>query len=88
MVIDVTAARGNKKIKTDSKKLNMLISVNGENKFIPQGISILKLLESLKINSKRVVIELNNEIIKQSDFEKVILQEKDKLEIVTFVGGG
>lgn len=75
-------------MRTDSKKLNILININGEDKYVPGGISILKLLESFKINSPRVVIELNNEIIKQTDFEKVILNQKDKLEIVTFVGGG
>lgn len=72
----------------DSSTSNVLIKVNGENKSIPQNISILNLLESYKLNKDRVVIELNRNILKQSDFESTTLNENDELEIVTFVGGG
>ncbi len=75
-------------MKTDSSTSNVLIKVNGENKSIPQNISILNLLESYKLNKDRVVIELNRNILKQSDFESTILKKNDELEIVTFVGGG
>lgn len=72
----------------DSKSLNILIKVNGEDKVINENITILKFIESLKINKDRVVIELNKKIINKIDFEKTILTNKDTLEIVTFVGGG
>ena len=75
-------------MKTDSKNSSILIKVNGEDKSIPQNISILKLMESLKINKDRVVIELNKNILKKELFDSTLLSENDELEIVTFVGGG
>ncbi len=75
-------------MKTSSKSSSILIKVNGEDKFVPQNISILKLIESFKINKDRVVIELNKKILKKDQFNSIFLSENDQLEIVTFVGGG
>lgn len=90
-MIEVTRASGNKKIKMDSKvtnSFNVLLKINGENKSVPQGISILKLLEIYKLNKDRVVIELNKKILIKQSYENITLKENDELEIVTFVGGG
>ncbi|EAK5847324.1 sulfur carrier protein ThiS, partial [Campylobacter lari] len=35
-----------------------------------------------------IALELNGEIISKDKFENLILKENDKVEIVTFVGGG
>ena len=75
-------------MKTEFKNSNILIKVNGENKFVPQSNSILKLLEILNINKSRVVIELNKNIINKNAYENILINENDELEIVTFVGGG
>ena len=75
-------------MKIDSKISSILIKINGEDKVIPQNISILKLIESFKINKDRVVIELNKKILKKDLFDLTLLSENDQLEIVTFVGGG
>lgn len=75
-------------MKTDSSTSKILIKVNGENKLTPQNTSILELLEAYKINKERVVIELNKNILKKDGLENILLSENDKLEIVTFVGGG
>ena len=75
-------------MKTNSKNSNVLIKINGENKLIPHQCSILELLEDYKINKDRVVIELNKAILKKEQFEQISLAENDRLEIITFVGGG
>ena len=75
-------------MKTDSRNSSILIKINGEDKSIPQNISILNLIELLKINKDRVVIELNKNILRKELFNSTLLSENDKLEIVTFVGGG
>ena len=71
-----------------SKTETILIKINGENKFIPQNISIVELLEIFKINKERVVIELNKEIIKKDRYNSISIKENDGFEIITFVGGG
>lgn len=75
---------------TDSKNINglsVLVKINGEDKLIPQGTTILKLLEIYKINKDRVVIELNKEILKKDQYNTYI-KKTDVIELVTFVGGG
>ena len=74
-------------MEASSTKLTSLI-INGESKFISCNCSILNLLDSYKINKDRVVIELNKQILKKEEFAKTVLKENDKIEIITFVGGG
>ena len=66
----------------------MEINVNGENKECPTGSSVSKLLESLDIDNRYIALELNHKIVPRTQFNEMILQENDSLEIVTFVGGG
>lgn len=40
------------------------------------------------MNVQRVAVELNGDIVKRSDFDKVVVKEDDSMEIVNFVGGG
>ena len=86
--METTSANGNKNSSKRSNDSNILIIINGDEKFIPEDISILGLLDIYKINKDRVVIELNKNIVSKSDYKKIILRNKDLLEIVTFVGGG
>lgn len=66
----------------------MQITVNGEKKEYPKGISVSELLESLDIDKRYVAVELNLKIVPRTQFSEKMLQENDSLEIVTFVGGG
>ena len=36
----------------------------------------------------RIAVEINGEIIKKSDYDKTVLNDGDKIEVVSFVGGG
>ena len=65
----------------------MNITINGENRDVKNGITILNLLEELGLSDKPVVIELNYEIVTKENYNRE-LSPNDKLEIVTFVGGG
>lgn len=61
--------------------------INGKKyEFNQQKLS--ELLDHLKINSKNVVVELNGEIIEKKNFDNLVVNYQDQLEIVTFVGGG
>lgn len=56
-----------------------------------ENVSNINLLDYLEKNSyqiSRIAIEYNGNIIKKSDFHKIILKDEDKIEIVCFVGGG
>ena len=66
----------------------MQITVNGENREFSTGTSLSELLNSIDIDERYVVVELNRKIVPHTQFSEKMLMENDTLEIVTFVGGG
>ncbi len=66
----------------------MDIVVNGENRTVREGATVLSLLADLSLPDSRVAVERNREIVRKAEFAGTALREGDRLEIVTFVGGG
>lgn len=62
--------------------------INGEEKTLQQTTTLDALLTQLGYRTAFVAIELNGNIIKQTDFGSTTITDADKLEIVSFVGGG
>ena len=68
--------------------IDVKIKINGEEKEIVGGLSIVGLLEQLQIRPARVVVEHNRHIVARDAYGATLLAEGDALEIVHFVGGG
>ena len=66
----------------------MLIVLNGDTVETADGSTVETLLQRLGISRERVAIELNADIVPKADYEKQLLSDGDKIEIVHFVGGG
>jgi len=66
----------------------MTITLNGEKKEVPDGMTVTGLLEFLNIQHQRVAVELNFEIVKKDKFDKTALKEGDRIEVVSFMAGG
>ncbi len=64
------------------------ITVNGETRPLPDGQTILGLLQALGLDSAHVAVELDGLIVKQPLWQETILRPGSQLEIVQFVGGG
>jgi thiamine biosynthesis protein ThiS len=64
------------------------VSVNGETVSLPAGSTITDLLEKLSLDRRRVAVELNLQVVPRADHDARRLNHGDRLEIVTFVGGG
>ncbi|OLC98578.1 MAG: thiamine biosynthesis protein ThiS [Acidobacteria bacterium 13_1_40CM_4_58_4] len=64
------------------------ITVNGEQRSANPGSTVADLLRELGLDTGRVAIERNLEILSRPDWQKTILQAGDRYEIVQFVGGG
>jgi len=64
------------------------IYVNGEQHDLPDNLSLAELLVRLEIPSNRVAIELNKTVIRRQEWDLTRLHDKDRVEIVHFVGGG
>jgi thiamine biosynthesis protein ThiS len=64
------------------------ITVNGESRAAKTGATVIDLLGELGLESGRVAIERNREILPRSVWLETALAEGDTFEIVHFVGGG
>ena len=69
--------------------LNMAkIQLNGKWFEINIGINLNELLNNLKIKINKVAIEVNGVIVEKGKYNKLKLNQNDKVEIVHFIGGG
>lgn len=64
------------------------LTVNGEAREVPDGTTVAELLTSLKVAMGRVAVEVNAAVVRRAQHEQHRLVEGDRIEIVTFVGGG
>ena len=62
--------------------------INGEEKALACHTVLSELLTQLGYRVAFVAVELNGTIVKQADFGSTTITVADKLEIVSFVGGG
>ncbi|EAH6869375.1 sulfur carrier protein ThiS [Campylobacter lari] len=61
--------------------------INGQ-KFELKELRFMDYVKEKQLKIEFIALELNGEIIPRDKFENLILKENDKVEIVTFVGGG
>ncbi|MDD2541201.1 MAG: sulfur carrier protein ThiS [Desulfuromonadaceae bacterium] len=66
----------------------MRIILNGDAIEKADGLTVETLLQQLGISRERVAVELNANIVPKAGYEKQLLSDGDKIEIVHFVGGG
>jgi thiamine biosynthesis protein ThiS len=64
------------------------VSVNGEAVQIPAGSTLHDLLLKLALDRARVAVEHNLRVVPRAEHAALRLNHGDRLEVVTFVGGG
>ena len=64
------------------------VTVNGDERMVAPGATVATLLADLGLAARKVAIERNLEIVPRSLYAETALASGDKLEVVTFVGGG
>ncbi|MDX2097573.1 MAG: sulfur carrier protein ThiS [Leptolyngbyaceae cyanobacterium bins.59] len=64
------------------------IQVNGHSRTCPALLTLPDLLTHLGMNPRLVAVEYNGEILHRQFWEQTQIQEGDRLEVVTIVGGG
>ena len=66
----------------------MQLTVNGESRSF-QGVTHVEgLVAALGLDTKKVAVERNLEIVPRSAYGKTPLADGDRIEIVHFIGGG
>ena len=66
----------------------MDITVNGERRAVPRGLTLLELLCALDLDPRAVVVEHNRAIVRRPALGDVRVAPGDAIELVHFVGGG
>ena len=66
----------------------MNLILNGEPRAVAGVSDIAALVAQLGLDGRKVAVERNLEIVPRSAYAKTALSEGDRIEIVSFVGGG
>jgi len=64
------------------------VVINGQPRTIADGTTVSVLLVQLGLGDRRVAVERNREIVPRAEHATTVLAAGDRLELVTFVGGG
>ena len=70
------------------KKNKIKIKLNGKDQIIPEKTTVKSLIDCLNLPISKIAIEMNRKILDKKKINKIILNKKDKIEIVHFIGGG
>ena len=66
----------------------MNIFVNQKKIIISKESTVISILTNLDIEDKYLAVEVNETILPKSEYDKYIIQENDKIEIINAIGGG
>jgi len=66
----------------------MEITLNGEQRQLPDKFTAAELVELLNLTGKRMAMEINQEIVPRSTFDQHSIHPGDQIEIVGAIGGG
>ncbi len=66
----------------------MDITLNGETRSVPDGLTAAGLLEHLEMTGQRLAMEINGEIVPRGLHAEHRIQPGDRVEIVRAIGGG
>jgi thiamine biosynthesis protein ThiS len=64
------------------------LTVNGETRAFSGVADVAALVSALGLDTRKVAVERNLEIVPRSSYAKTPLADGDRIEIVAFVGGG
>ena len=66
----------------------MKITVNGKAMEVTEGMDLKRFMQTGKVSPERVILVLNDSVIKSDRWTQTVLMEGDNVELVSFVGGG
>ena len=65
-----------------------MITVNGKQIQLTSEMSVADYLKQNNYQINRIAVEMNEEILPKYSYSETMLKNGDRLEVVTFVGGG
>ena len=66
----------------------IVLQINGQEQVFEGSVTIKELLEKISVPTQAIAVAINSEIVPRSNFEKIRLRDKDRVEVIHAVGGG
>lgn len=66
----------------------MIVKINGKDEIIETRLNLIELIKNKNLLPERIVIEYNLRVTRKTEWQEIILQEGDNIEIISFMGGG
>ena len=66
----------------------MRLTINGETRELPPVETLAELIAALELDTRKVAVERNLEIVPRSLHAATPVADGDRIEIVHFIGGG
>jgi sulfur carrier protein len=64
------------------------VQVNGTPRDVAPGTTVAALLAMLELDARSVAVEVNLELVPRARHAQAELHERDRVEVVSLVGGG
>ena len=64
------------------------IQINGTTRSVQNGTNLSDLIQILALSDRKIAVEVNQEIIPQSQHDQTQLCDGDRIEIIDAIGGG
>ncbi len=64
------------------------VVINGQPRTVNPGTTVAALIAELGLADRKVAVERNREVVPRAQHATTELADGDRLEVVTFVGGG
>lgn len=66
----------------------MQVMCNGEPRSLPLGSTVADLVTALGLRPSQVAVECNKVLVRRAEHVGTVLHDGDRVEVVTFFGGG
>jgi len=63
-------------------------TINGENRDLPEELTVGRLLEMLGAPRTGVAVACNDRVVRRDEYDRAQLREGDRVEIIKAVAGG
>jgi sulfur carrier protein len=65
------------------------IQLNGKEQQLPKDVATVEdLLCLFELNNRIVIVEINRDVLQKDQYQTYFLKERDRVELIHFVGGG
>lgn len=64
------------------------VRINGETREFDQPLTVREILSDLAIKEGTVAIAVNESVVPKAEWDKILIQDGDRVEIIRVVAGG